>query len=342
MKRCLQRSLCILFVLLIVAPVLMHGDPGREYDLTTQEAMIDISAADPEALFEGTRQHAVLWDTTHGTYLNYYPFTRYSTLTGMLIDSGYTIDICATGVHTVDLSQYDIILITVMSSWSSLYTQVEIDSLLSFYNQGRQRVILTGDANFCENTYLPNADNVQFSYNIFDWLGTNGGIFIMGDNAGCNNSNINPVANAFHMTAGVSTISPGDLYFSNFTPHPIFNNVTQIYYRAAGAIAASLPAEAIAWTSAMEPVIGLLDESVGAGEEQGRVANTRAMSVDPNPFTHHAVVSGISENENIRIYDAGGRLVGVITGPAFGANLQPGVYFLEATGYASRKVIKLK
>ena len=310
------------------------------YDQATMETLQDNATVHGMPL-QVLRQHAVLWDTTHGTYLNYYPFTRYSTLTSMLIDSGYTIDVCATGVHTVDLSQYDIVLVTVMSSWNSAYGQEEIDSLVSFYNQGRQRVILTGDANFCEDNYIPNADNVQFSYNIFDWLGANGGIYIMGDNAGCNNVNINPVANTFYMTAGVTSISPNDLYFTDFAVHPVFDNVSQIYYRAGGSIAASSPAEAIAWTSAMEPVIGLLDESVGVGEEQGVAAKMKTMQVDPNPFSQHTVISGIPDNAVIHVYDACGRLINRVTGPVFGAQLQQGVYFLKLEGYAPEKVIKL-
>jgi hypothetical protein len=341
MENYLHRFICPLCIFVLVAPLFLHGDPVTAYDHATMQKAINTNVdrvADAKAL----RQHAVLWDTTHGTYLNYSPFTRYSILTSMLIDSGYTIDLCATGVHTVDLSQYDIILVSVMNSWNSPYSQEEVDSLISYYNQGRQRVLLTGDANFCENTYIPYAGNVQFSYNVFDWISANGGIFIMGDNAGCMNGNINPVANAFYMTAGISTISPADLYFSNFTPHSVFNNVAQIYYRAAGSISTTTPAEAIAWTDAVEPVIGLLDESVGIKEEQGRIIHVKTMRIDPNPFTHHAVIAGTPANEIINIYDACGRLIDRISGPVFGDDLQEGVYFLELEGYAPQKVIKLK
>lgn len=341
MKRHMQCYIFTLCILILFLPVHAHSTPVEVHDLTTGRNMIP-GRTDRRAEHDGLRQHTVLWDTTHGTYLNYYPFTRFSTLTTMLIDSGYTIDLCSTGVHTVDLSQYDIVLISIMNSWNSSYTQEEVDSLVSYYNQGRQRVILTGDENFCENTYIPNADNVQFSYNVFDWLGTNGGIFIMGDNPGCMNVNINPVANAFHMTAGVSSISPNDLYFSNFTPHPIFNNVSQIYYRAAGSISATVPAETIAWTDAMEPVIGLLNESVGINEGQGVIKNLKTMRIDPNPFTRHAVISGTPATAVIRVYDVNGRLVQQVTGSTLGRNLRQGVYFLELKGYAPQKVIKLK
>lgn len=327
--------------MLLLSPVSLRSDPLQAIDLTTMQTIQDVAAV-PIMQPLVARQHSILWDTTHGTYLNYYPFTRYSTLTSMLIDSGYTIDLCATGVHTIDLSQYDIILVTVMNSWNSSYTQEEVDSLVSYYNQGRQRVILTGDANFCENTYIPNAHNVQFSYNIFNWLGANGGIFIMGDNSGCMNVNINPVANAFHMTAGISTISPSDLYFTNLAPHPIFNNVTQIYYRYAGAISASLPAEVIAWTDAMEPVIGLLDESVGIKEETKHITPPSSITIDPNPFIHNTVVNGIADGAEIQIFDVTGRLVHTTTISTFGATLKQGVYFVYIAGYTPAKVVKLR
>jgi hypothetical protein len=327
--------------MIILIPAYVHSDPADAYDMTTMQEVTIMDRNDQVTTPGSVRQHAVLWDTTHGTYLNYYPFSRYSTLTTMLIDSGYTIDLCATGVHTVDLSQYDIVLVSVMNSWNSSYGQEEIDSLVSYYNQGRQRIILTGDANFCENTYMPYADNVQFSYNIFEWLGANGGIFIMGDNAGCMNVNINPVANAFYMTAGVTSIAPNDLYFTNFAAHPVFDNVSQIYYRAAGAIATSSPAEAIAWTDAVEEVVGLLDESVGSAERR-ETAVKKTMHISPNPFTRHAVISGIPDDAVIHVYDACGRSIHKATGPVFGEDLQQGVYFLELEGYAPEKVIKLE
>ena len=91
---------------------------------------------------EGPRQGAVLWDTTHGVYLNYQPFFRYTDLVDILADSGFTMECCGTGVHTVNLSLYDIIVIAVGSSWYSTYTQEEVDSLVSFYNQGHQRVVV--------------------------------------------------------------------------------------------------------------------------------------------------------------------------------------------------------
>jgi hypothetical protein len=50
-------------------------------------------------------------------------------------------------------------------------------------------------------------------------------------------------------------VEPGDLYFTDFAVHRIFDGVTTVYYRAAGEIAASAPGIPIAWTDAGEEMI---------------------------------------------------------------------------------------
>jgi hypothetical protein len=180
----------------------------------------------------------------------------------MLVDSGFTVDCCGTGVHTVDLSLYDIIVVAVTSNWYSVYTQEEADSLVSFYNAGHQRAVLTGDCNFCDNSYMPNVDNNQFAYNIFEWLSQGGGILIMGENTGCPNANVRPVSQALSMDNGVGALST--ITFSNFAAHPVFNNVSSIYYIAPGEISAVAPAAVIGWTDGTNiPTVAARDEAIG-------------------------------------------------------------------------------
>ncbi|HEX7320003.1 MAG TPA: T9SS type A sorting domain-containing protein [bacterium] len=298
---------------------------------------------DDNAPLAGPRQRHVIWDTTHGVYLNYQPFVRYLNLVAMLNDSGFTIECCGTGLHTIDLTQYSIIVITVGCSWNSAYTQEEVDSILSYYNNGHQRILLTGDMNFCEDTYLPQADNIAFTYNVFEWLASRGGILIMGDNPGCPNANINPVANAFSMTAGTAALSPSDLYFSNFTAHTLFDGITQIYYRAAGQVAAISPAAAIAWTANNEPTIALLDQMVDIDDQAGQSARLPGIQVAPNPFTRQtAVLTNIPDAGDIRVYDASGKIVETVRGNVIGKNLMPGLYFLMVQGYEPVKLLKLQ
>jgi hypothetical protein len=339
MKNLLNVSILILAAIALIP---IASADAEVIDLATDRPHVqgqeNINTPHPE----GVRQHAILWDTTHGVYLNYQPFGRYNILVSNLADSGFTMSTCGTGLHTVDLSQYDVIIIAVGSSWNTSYTQEEVDSLLSYYNQYNQRVLLTGDMNFCEDTYIANADNVAFSDNIFDWLAESGGILIMGDNPGCNNANINPVANAFYMTAGVAGLSPSDLYFTNFAVHPIFNGITQIYYRAAGEVAATTPAAAIAWTATNQPTIAALDEFVGVKEGQVGIVGTSRFSISPNPFRLSAEIQGLTEPGTIRIFDVSGSLIATQESSRIGEDLQEGVYFLRVAGYATEKIVKLK
>ena len=346
MRSCLGINVVFVFiVILLAAPHVLYGEITQNANLTTDSnvelthrALIQKHET-PYA--EALRQHMVLWDTTHGVYLNYQPYVRFTQLVAMLADSGYTIECCGTGIHTVDLSQYDVIVICVGSSWNSSYTQEEIDSLMNYYDQGHERVILTGDMNFCENIYFSEADNIPFTYNVYEWLATTGGILIMGDNAGCNNWNINPVADAFHMIAGLSSISPSDLYFSNFAAHPIFDDISEIYYRAAGEIAATSPAEVIAWTDANVPVIAVLDEAPGIKTQEGDVS-VSMIKIVPNPFIDYARISGIEQASRMRIYDVSGTLLRETEGNMIGNDLKSGVYFLRVEGYKPIKIIKLK
>lgn len=320
----------VFFSALMIVPCLLAGAAGKAYDVAAQNSIIERQPVSKTPGANELQTYAVLWDTTHGVYLNYQPFARYTQLVAMLSDSGYTMECCGTGVHTVDLSQYDIIIIAVGSSWYSVYTQEEVDSLVSFYTQGHQRVILTGDMNFCENTYFGNADNVVFTYNLFDWLAETGGIFIMGDNPGCTNANINPVCSAFDMTAGVASLSPSDLYFTNFAPHNIFTNVDTIYYRAAGEVAASTPSEAIAWADTYQPTIVERDETVGIKEHVTQPVE--------HQYSGSTILTGnleLPRDVLFRVFNINGQEVDA-------THLAPGIYFVEIDRQIVEKIIKIK
>ena len=311
-------------------------------DMTTGCDVVESRETLETPKVEQLRQYSVLWDTTHGTYLNYVPSVRYSSLIANLADSGYTVDFCGTGVHTVDLTQYDVILINLVNSWNSPYTPEEVDSLVSYYNQDNQRVLLTGDMNFCENTYFSYADNVPFIDNVFDWLSETGGILILADGGGCPNVNINPIANAFNMTAGISALSPTDLYFFNFAPHPVFNGIDTVYYRAAGEVAATTPAEPIAWTEMNQPTVAALDEAVGIAEAPIETVHYSRLNIIPNPFRHSTEIHGITAPIEIRLFDVTGRFISKQTDNAIGKDLKEGVYFVCVDGFQPEKIVKIK
>lgn len=345
MKYFLSISMFFTFMFLSLTPYSIGEELPELYDLTTNSQREITPCPEIEKLKfldDGPRQHSVLWDTTHGVYLDYDPSGWFSELVDLLADSGYTVDVCSLGVHTVDLSLYDVIVICVGSSWNSIYTQEEVDTLVNFYNQGHQRVILTGDCSFCANGGFSYADNIAFSYNIFDWLVVTGGIFIMGENDGCPNANINPITQAFNATAGLSTISPLDLYFSDFAPHPVFTNVSQLYFGGAGEILASFPSEIIAWTDNIEPVIGILHNGSGVEDEHDYENSLSGIRIAPNPFTYSASVTGKSKTVGISIYDLSGRLVEESKDNIIGRNLKKGIYFVKIEDHKPVKIVKLR
>jgi len=157
---------------------------------------------------------AVLWDLTHGVYLGYGPSDGFSSLVSLLSSKGYTVNTIDTGILSIDLSQYDVLVICLGSAWYSAYTTEEVSAIESFVRNG-------------------------------------GGLLVMGDNTACPNENINPVAQAFGTTCGVSYLSPLDLYVTDLAPHPIFDGVSEIFMRAAGEIDSVSPSEEVAWTDGL-------------------------------------------------------------------------------------------
>jgi hypothetical protein len=258
-----RESMKILFLLLSFSFLVtaLQGNGGTVYDPTTLTFVESAKKID-ELPPSGPRQHTILWDTTHGVHLLYSPNGRYSNLAAMLVDSGFTIVMNGQGVHNIDLSPYDIIVINIASSWNSAYTGAEVNALLSWYDNGHQQVIHTSDANWCDNSYMHLADDSVFSCNVFKHLSTPGGIAIMSENTACPNANVAPVVQAFNMNCGISYLSPSDLYFSNFAAHPIYNSVSQVYYRAAGELSASAPAQEIGWTSTNQGTVAEMNEAI--------------------------------------------------------------------------------
>ncbi|MEO0249888.1 MAG: hypothetical protein ABIN58_10225, partial [candidate division WOR-3 bacterium] len=156
-------------------------------DLTTgQEVSLSLAPAistDQPAAASG-KAGGVLWDQTHGVYLDYRLNGSFSILRDTLIARGYTPETTAAGVNNIDLSPYRVIVLCLASNWNSPYTSAEADSLVAFVNRG-------------------------------------GSLVVMGDNTGCPNGNLTPVLTRFNMLAGVGT--PGDCITST-TANPIYTS----------------------------------------------------------------------------------------------------------------------
>ena len=206
--------------LLVLAPTAA----AVEMDMVTLEEVDQTGvAALPSG--GGEQPYEILWDLTHGVYLSYQPSGYFSTLTGVLATSGFNMNTTSTGVQNEDLTQYDVVVINLSSAWYSPYSSEEVDSLVSFVDQG-------------------------------------GGLLVMGANSGCPNGNINPVSQAFGTTCGLSSIEPTDLYFTNFISHQIFEGISTIYYRATGALSCVAPSVEAAWSPTYsEVMVSLLDPS---------------------------------------------------------------------------------
>jgi hypothetical protein len=153
----------------------------------------------------------VLWDLTHGVYLDYEPGGVFSNFVGILSGLGYNFSTTNAGIDNIDLSAYDILVICVGSCYDTPYTPSEAAAALAFAQAG-------------------------------------GSVLIMGDNPNAWPDHLNPLSQVFGITTGTFYILPDDLFFSSFTAHPIFIGIDQIYYRASGALQVAAPATDIART----------------------------------------------------------------------------------------------
>ncbi|MFC1982748.1 hypothetical protein ACFLV5_03070 [Chloroflexota bacterium] len=205
--------LAVTIILLTLVFALPLPASAQEPDINPNTGLPSVTEPPPSGL-DVVNQAAggcnILWDTYHGVDYGYSPSNRFSSLKSLLEAKGCTVDENSSGILSLDLSQYDVIVVCEGSAKFSQYSTAEVAAIQGFCNSG-------------------------------------GGLLIMGDNAGCQNGNINPVSQAFGTTLGLSSVSPDDLYISNLAPHVIFAGVSQIYMRAAGEISGSAPSVEVAW-----------------------------------------------------------------------------------------------
>jgi hypothetical protein len=234
----------VVLALLVSAPLWAdEGEPvDNTIDIATGLPAIDIETT---PLPDNDPVYNVLWDLTHGVYLGYEPSGYYSNLVGLLAGNGYVTTTTSAGIANIDLSPYDIIVITVLSAWNSPYTAAEVAAIQSFMAGG-------------------------------------GAVLVMSDNTACPNANVNPVTQPFGVTCGVSSLSPGDLYFTNFAAHPIFAGVTTIYYRVAGELSAGGPGIPLAWTDAGNEVIASVEPCRMIVTSDGNFCDNTYMSIADN------------------------------------------------------------
>jgi hypothetical protein len=157
----------------------------------------------------------ILMDYSHGVLFNDYPM-NYTNLITFLGPKGYEVVTTNKGIVNLNLSDYDIVVLSTVWSATS-YSTEEIDALQNFVDNGGG-LLLVGEAMGCAN-------------------------------CGNANNNLSKIATKLAgITMGYSTIDPIDLYFTNFQPHEIFDSVNQLYYRFAGGLLVSPPGIELAHT----------------------------------------------------------------------------------------------
>ena len=215
---------------------------------------------------EGDSQQAssygVLWDTSHGVYRDYEPSGQFQPLVQNLASHGFSVDTTSQGFLVDDPASYDVIAVCTGSAWNSTYSPAEVARIASFVSSG-------------------------------------GGLLIMGDIPARASANIQPVASVFGISLRLSDITPYDTYSSNLSSHAIFDDVSQIYMRAAGEISAVAPSSEMAWQEATGKalvtvgtygngrVVTLGDNNVWGKTKYYDLADNRRFSI--NTFEYLAV-----------------------------------------------------
>ena len=74
----------------------------------------------------------ILWDTYHGVSCGCCPSKEYSDLSTLLTGIGYTIDENDSGIMSVDLFDYCLVVVSACSAMNSAYTVAEVDKIRVF------------------------------------------------------------------------------------------------------------------------------------------------------------------------------------------------------------------
>jgi hypothetical protein len=164
----------------------------------------------------------VLWDLSHGISGDYHPDGDYSVLVAILERNGFTVSTTEEGIANIDLTPYGILVINL------------------------------GEANY--PPYSPEEVVV-----VIDFIATGGGVFVMAENPDSWNEQIAPITEAFGITVGLEYLYPLDYYFDDLAGHPVFDGVSQVYYRAGGSVHAVAFSIEIAYGPEGLPVVAALE-----------------------------------------------------------------------------------
>jgi len=215
------KAVIVLTLLLLICGI-ASAEIDRSNGLPVGEKLMMTESSPSSSVCEiGSQNCLALWDISHGVYLNYYPTGAFSQFVALLTGEGYPVAVTDKGIldPSVDLSSFDILIISTVTTDDSPYSAAEVAAIKSFVDNG-------------------------------------GKLLILAENTDCPNENINPVSQAFGVTTGVSYLSPLDLYITNLASHPAFNGVSTVYMIAGGELS---PTGTIAWTPDEYPAIDAVE-----------------------------------------------------------------------------------
>ncbi len=182
----------------------------------------------------------ILWDTSHGVYLDYEPSGRYSDLTALLVAKGHMVEVSDVGVLNLDLLQYDTLTVCLASSNDSPYSIAEADR-------------------------------------IYDWVQSGGNLLILSDHSLTPLVNISSVTDRFGVSFTDVPLLPTGLTIESFSSHPIVAGLSQIFFSYGGDHLIVPPMEAAAWDDTGRIVVSV--GKFGAGHVVV-VGDTNCMSND--------------------------------------------------------------
>ncbi|MFG0319610.1 MAG: DUF4350 domain-containing protein [Planctomycetota bacterium JB042] len=164
-------------------------------------------------------QAAILWDSHHGLYHDLYSLpNQFSNFGGVLTGLGYTITQSPVGVVNLDLSAYEVIVISALSAAHSAYSPAEVQKIQAFVQSG-------------------------------------GGLLIMGENSEIPKAGVNSIGAAFDMTFNTNKVFPSDTLVTNLATHDVSQGIQTVYMRYGGEIQVGTGAAVVGTTQTNQSMI---------------------------------------------------------------------------------------
>jgi len=162
----------------------------------------------------------ILWDVHHGILPPNHPNTEYSSFLALAEARGFQLDVSYAGVLNVALDEYQILIVSMLTAWNSVYTEVEVERIYHWVRQGGSMILLTEHG----STKMPL-------------------------------ENIEPIAHRFGIDLLRVRIDPPNGKINIFADHPLFEGVEVIRIGAGGVLEVQPPMSVSAWAPSDEPVV---------------------------------------------------------------------------------------